>query len=87
MTTIELTTYQGFTNRLLAMLDAVETALAHAADELAGNSDQPELERYTPEELGVPQETLRDAGRLLNEASERAHEALELLRPKVAGTE
>lgn len=72
----------GHTNRLLARLDVIETALYRDGQETKGDPDPAtfaELDRWTPEELEVSQEDIDNAGALLFEASDLVHKALALL--------
>lgn len=69
-----------YTQPILAALDEEETNLWSAAQALAPN--EPELESYTAAEIGtegLTDEEVREAGRLLYEASDKVTKALDIL--------
>lgn len=61
----------------LKFVDEVETGLYRLAQAFAldPSCPEPELDRYTPEELGLSAETIEAVGRALYAASESAHRA------------
>lgn len=72
----------NYTHPLLATLDDIETQLYHIGQETLGEPDPQaaaELERWTPDELGVSTAEIEEAGRFAFAACALVSKALNVL--------